>query len=160
MGEPLRPHASRKTPSAIPPGPGHYDPYRGQEVKGSFPKSRRWQPIAETPGPATYWHTRRIHDDRVADKCGLPRQPKFGALVRNWFTPKSNPGPGEYEIERKRSPVGSFPVSKRWDSIPASPGPGAYWSAEREVREQAIQPKASPKFSPVRRDVGFSSVMP
>eukprot|EP00930_Biecheleria_cincta_P040958 TRINITY_DN28043_c0_g1_i1.p1 TRINITY_DN28043_c0_g1~~TRINITY_DN28043_c0_g1_i1.p1 ORF type:complete len:164 (+),score=12.77 TRINITY_DN28043_c0_g1_i1:44-535(+) len=160
MGEPLKPHVSRKKPSGALPGPGHYDIFKGQEAKGSFTRDRRWQPIAETPGPTTFWHTQRIKDDQVADKCGLPRQPKFGALVRNWFEPKSVPGPGEYHVEQKRSPVGRFPVSKRWGSIEETPGPGKYWSVERELKERAIQPRASPKFSPRSRDVDYSSVVP
>mmetsp|Transcript_8966 Transcript_8966/g.15820 ORF Transcript_8966/g.15820 Transcript_8966/m.15820 type:complete len:180 (-) Transcript_8966:70-609(-) len=158
MSEPLKPHVSRKRAQQIEPGPGHYNPFPGREAKGSFPRSSRWKGVPETPGPTSYWHTRRFQEDRAAAKHGSPGQPKFGDDIKMKFSPREGPGPGEYKLP-PRNLIGPSDFSKvtgrREPEPTTNRGPGSYWNSHRANMEAAIQPKASPRFSPQERDLSF-----
>lgn len=152
----MKPHVSRSQPSLIvPPGPTDYTPYKeSPSPNGSFPKTRRWLdgPVGSAPSPVSYWHTKRDNDERAIQPRG---QPKFSVVKRDADFGHAGPGPADYSPQKDVSPSrGTMPKTRRWrdEQLPGSPGPVSYWHTQRANQERAIQPRASPKFSSVKRN--------
>eukprot|EP00930_Biecheleria_cincta_P088864 TRINITY_DN78125_c0_g1_i1.p1 TRINITY_DN78125_c0_g1~~TRINITY_DN78125_c0_g1_i1.p1 ORF type:complete len:242 (+),score=7.01 TRINITY_DN78125_c0_g1_i1:88-813(+) len=138
------------------PGPCDYKPYgESSKPRGSFPKSRRWRDNSSpSPGPVSYWNTRRVRDEASIQ----PRaSPKFGTVKRALTEVPLSPGPSDYSPKgQSGSPKQSIPQARRWQSEPslATPGPVSYWHTKRDFSTQrgtADAINGQPKFSVVPR---------
>lgn len=139
------------------PGPSDYNPHgESPTPRGSFPKTRRWRDESSqaSPGPVSYWHTRRERDEASIQSRASP---KFSNVKRALTQVALGPGPADYAPKgQSESPKRSIAQARRWQSEPslATPGPVSYWHTARDFsthRSAAEAINGQPKFSVVPR---------